>query len=195
VIPGAAFRGQVALANSADGGAVHVSYRSIRLRPSDLTIACSNNVVRSGIDRRTIHIKNRTNTRLLCTFDPDVPWLRPDRLTAWLEPRDRVELTIGLMWQNPPPGIHHGAVRVHGGGNTWSVPVNLTVRDQDSLTLERVVIPLGNVAVVCFSVGMLAMMFSWLGMGGVPFSVAWNLIVIGLVARVLLMVVRGGLGH
>ena len=73
--------------------------------------------------------------------------------------------------------------------------MNLTVRDQDSLTLERVVIPLGNVAVVCFSVGMLAMMFSWLGMGGVPFSVAWNLIVIGLVARVLLMVVRGGLGH
>jgi serine/threonine protein kinase len=196
VMPGAAFRGQTApVVNSADGGAVHVSYRSIRLRPSDLSIACTNNVVRSSIDRRTVRIKNRTSTRLLCTFDADVPWLRPDRPAAWLEPRDRLDLTVGLMWQNPPPGIHHGAVRVHGGGNTWSVPVSLTVRDQDSLTLRRVIIPLGNVAVICFSVGLLAMVFSWLGMANVPFSVAWNLIVIGLVARVLLKVVRGGIGH
>ncbi len=196
VMPGAAFRGQVApVVNSADGGAVHVSYRSIRLRPSDLAIACANNVVRSSIDRRTVRIKNRTGTRLLCTFDADVPWLRPDRPAAWLEPRDRLDLTVGLMWQNPPPGIHHGAVRVHGGGNTWSVPVSLTVRDQDSMALQRLVIPLGNVAMLCFSVGLLAMMFSWLGMATVPFNVAWNLIVIGLVARVLLKVVRGGIGH
>jgi serine/threonine protein kinase len=196
VMPGAAFRGQVpAVVNSADGGAVHVGYRSIRLRPSDLAIACANNVVRSSIDRRTVHIKNRTGTRLLCTFDADVPWLRPDRPTAWLEPRDRLDLTIGLMWQNPPPGIHHGAVRVHGGGNTWSVPVSLMVRDQDSVTLQRVIVPLANVAALCFSIGLLAMMVSWLGMANVPFSVAWNLIVIGLVARVLLKVVHGGIGH
>ncbi len=158
VMAGHAFRGQMpAVVNSADGSAVHVGYRSIRLRPSDLVIACSNNVVRTSIDRRTVRIKNRTTTRLLCTFDADVPWLRPDRPAAWLEPRDRLDLTVGLMWQSPPPGVHHGAVRVHGGGNTWSVPVSLTVRDQDTLTLQRFFVPLGNVAVLCFTVGILAL--------------------------------------
>jgi serine/threonine protein kinase len=195
MIPGSAFKGQTAVATSPDAGAVHVSYRSIRLRPSDLTIACTNNVVRTSVERRTVRIKNRTSARLVCTFDADVSWLRADRTVAWLEPRDRLDLTVGLMWQNPPPGIHHGALRVHGGGNTWSVPVSLNVRDRERFSLQQVLVPLSNVAMLCFSVGLLATICAVLGMSIMPGGAAEYLIVGGLVARIFLRAVRGGSAH
>jgi hypothetical protein len=179
----------------ADSSAVRIGNRDVRLHPQEMTISYAGSSIMTRIDKRTIRIKNRTNKRLLCSFDADVPWLRPDRPAAWLDPHDRLELTVGITWSNPPAGDHHGSVRVHGGGNTWSVPVALRVHGIEAMVVQRLIPPLSGIAMFCFSVGVLLMGLSVLGVHVLADALAWNMIVAGLVGRVILRVLRAGIGR
>jgi hypothetical protein len=99
------------------------------------------------------------------------------------------------MWQNPPVGDHRGVVRVHGGGTTWNVPVSLRVHSPDSVVMQRLLMPLSNIAMLCFSVGIIAMLLTSIGVTVISSDVAWQMIVVGLVSRVLLRLVRAGTGR
>ncbi|MDB5076620.1 MAG: protein kinase [Chloroflexi bacterium] len=194
-MPALASRGALpAGIDPADGAALQVGARGIRLQPHEMTISYAGSAILTKIDRRTIRIKNRTNKRILCSFDSDVPWLRPDRPAAWLDPHDRLDLTVGVTWSNPPAGNHHGVVRVHGGGNTWSVPVSLQVNRLGSVMLDRLIVPLAGLAMLCFSFGVIAMVASY-ALGLHVDVMAWDLIVVGLVGRVLLRLLRAGMGR
>jgi len=195
-MPGMTSRGSLpGVYDQGDGSAVVISARGVRLRPDDMTIAHARGRLVTSIDKRTIRLRNRTDKRLLCTFDSDVPWLRPDRPAAWLEPRDRLELTVGIAWADPPPGEHQGVVHVHAGGNTWGMPVCLRVQGPEGALVQRVLLPLGGLASMCLSLGIIAMILSSLGMGVVTENTAWDMIVAGLVSRVLLRMLGAGMGR
>lgn len=196
MLPAPAYRAALlAGADPSGAGLVHVAARSVRVRPDELAISYAGSAPRTDIRHRTIRLKNRGSVRLLCTFDADVPWLRPDRPAAWLEPHSRLELTVGVTWQNPPAGLHRGTIDIQGGGNTWGVPVSVMVRNPNYAVARHVTAPLRRVAMLCFLLGALSMMVSVLGMGDVlPFGVARELTIGGLAGGVILRVLRGGFG-
>jgi serine/threonine protein kinase len=195
-IPALATRGSIPIGmDPADSSAVRVGTRDVRLHPQEMTISYAGTSIMTRIDKRTIRIKNRTNKRVLCSFDADVPWLRPDRPAAWLDPHDRLELTVGITWANPPAGDHHGSIRVHGGQNTWSVPVSLRVHGIEAMVVQRLIPPLSGVAMFCLTMGVLLMALSVLGVHVLADALAWDMIVAGVVGRVILRVLRAGIGR
>jgi serine/threonine protein kinase len=177
------------------GAPVMAGPRDLRLRPQSMEIAMSGLVTLTRLERRTIRIRNRTNNRLLCSFDADVPWLQPDRPAAWLEPYGKLALSVNVNWANAPRGLHHGQIRVHGGGQTWSTPVQLQVRGAEALAAPGLMRSLSGLATACLVVGISVMVADAVGASILTNDTAWHLIVLGLVGRVLLGVLRAARGH
>jgi hypothetical protein len=177
------------------GTPVLVGLRDLKLRPRSVEIAITGTVILTRLDRRTIDIRNRTSKRLLCNFDTDVPWLQPDRPAAWLEPYGKLALGLNVNWANATKGLYQGQVRVHGGGQTWSTPVQLQVRGPEALAVPSMLRTLSGLAALCFAVGLAVMVADAAGAHIMTGDMAWNLIVLGLVSRVFLGVLRAVRGH
>ncbi|HVA88565.1 MAG TPA: serine/threonine-protein kinase [Chloroflexota bacterium] len=188
-------RGGVPGVSGTNGAAMPADPRAIKLRPHELRIATAGNATLTPIDKRTVRLRNRTSQRLLCTFDSDVPWLRPDRPAAWLEPDGRMEVSLSVV--QPQGRVHStlGNFRVQEqGGQSWTVPVRLQVRGGHAVMAHSFRGGLRGVAMVCFFAGVLALALGVLGVHLLSQALAWNLIVIGLVGRVIMRVMRGGEG-
>jgi hypothetical protein len=165
---------------------------AIKVRPEELRIAAAGNVTLTPIEKRTVRLRNRTNQRMLCTFDSDVAWLRPDRPAAWLEPNDTIEVSLSIVQIQSRLQSTLGNLTVREqGGQTWSVPVRLHMRGQGTVAVYSVWTGLRGVAMLCFMAGILALVLGAVGIQVVSGALAWNLLVVGLVGRVLMRVLRG----
>jgi serine/threonine protein kinase len=182
-------------ASSSNGAAMPADAHAIKVRPQEVHIAAAGNVTLTPIDKRTLRLRNRPNQRMLCTFDSDVQWLRPDRPAAWLEPNDSMEVSLSIIQTQARLQSTLGNFTVREqGGQSWSVPVRLHMRGQGTLVVHSVWSGLRGVAMLCFLAGVMALVLSALGVQVVSGSLAWDLLVAGLAGRVLVRVLRGGKG-
>jgi hypothetical protein len=194
-MPGLNNRANVpATVDPATGSVVQLGPRAVKLRPDEMRIAFSAGRVVTSLGDRTLTIKNKTNKRLLCTFDSNVQWLRPDRPADWLEPWGKLELSLSVNWTNPPVGLHRGEFAVHAGNQTWTTAVHLRVRPVAQPAVRGVLGSLSGIASLCFSVGVVATVLGALGVHVFAGEMAWDLLVAGLVGRVLLGIARAGKG-
>ncbi len=178
--------------NKANGAVVPADARAIKVRPEELRIAAAGNVTLTPIEKRTVRLRNRTNQRMLCTFDSDVAWLRPDRPAAWLEPNDTIEVSLSLVQIQSRLQSTLGNFTVREqGGQTWSVPVRLQMRGPGTVAVYSVWAGLRGVAMLCFMAGVMALVLGAVGIQIVSGSLAWDLLVVGLAGRVLVRVLRG----
>jgi eukaryotic-like serine/threonine-protein kinase len=178
--------------NKANGAVVPADARAIKVRPEELRIAAAGSVTLTPIEKRTLRLRNRTNQRMLCTFDSDVAWLRPDRPAAWLEPNDTLEVSLSLVQIQSRLQSTLGNFTVREqGGQTWSVPVRLQMRGQGTLAVYSVWAGLRGVAMLCFMAGIMALVLGAVGIQIVSGTLAWNLLVVGLAGRVLVRILRG----
>ncbi len=178
--------------NKANGAVATADARAIKVRPEELRIAAAGNVTLTPIEKRTVRLRNRTNQRMLCTFDSDVAWLRPDRPAAWLEPNDAIEVSLSLVQIQSRLQSTLGNFTVREqGGQTWSVPVRLQMRGQGAVAVYSVWGGLRGVAMLCFMVGVLSLALGALGIQVVSGNLAWDLLVVGLAGRVLVRILRG----
>ena len=188
-------RGGVPGTPGTNGTVAPADSRAIKLRPHEVRIAAAGSVTLTPIDKRTIRLRNRTNQKLLCTFDSDVPWLRPDRPAAWLEPDGKLEVSLSVV---QPQGCGHstlGHFRVREqGGQSWNVPVRLQVRGGQAIVAHSLRDGLRGIAMICFFAGVVTLALGALGVHLLSGALAWNLIVVGLVGRVVMRVMRGGEG-
>jgi hypothetical protein len=171
---------------------VTVTARALRTRPADLQIVLAGSTLLTGLDDRTVRIRNRTRDRLQLTLDSDVTWLRTDPQAAVLEPRGKARISIGVNPQKLPLGPHSGQIRIRGGGQTWTVPVRLRVRGSDALMRHRLGLGLQRLAALCLVAGIVATILSATSMQVISGATGWDLVVIGLVSSVMLGVVRVG---
>jgi hypothetical protein len=178
--------------NKANGAVVPADARAIKVRPEELRIAAAGNVTLTPIEKRTVRLRNRTNQRMLCTFDSDVAWLRPDRPAAWLEPNDTIEVSLSLVQIQSRLQSTLGNFTVREqGGQTWSVPVRLQMRGPGTVAVYSVWAGLRGVAMLCFMAGVMALVLGAVGIQIVSGSLAWDLLVVGLAGRVLVRILRG----
>jgi hypothetical protein len=173
-------------------GAVTVSPQALRTKPAGLQVVLAGATMLTGLDDRTVRIRNRTRDRIQLTVDSDVSWLRTDPQAVVLEPRGKARVSIGVNPQNLPAGVHSGRLRVHGGGQTWTVPVRVRVRGTEVMIRRRLGRGLQRLAAACLTVGLVAFALSALGMPIIPGAASWDLVVFGLVSSVLLGVVGVG---
>jgi hypothetical protein len=176
------------------GHAAVMDPRAIRVRPHEMQIALAGTTVLTKLDHRTVRLRNRTSARVQCTFDSDVPWLRPDPPVTILEPRGKVAVSLAIVGPKMPIGDHLGTLRIHGGGRTWSTQVRLRVRGADAIARRNAGQVLSRLAALCLAVGVVTTILGTVGIQVMPGATAWNLLVLGLVGSVLLGVLRAGKG-
>ena len=75
------------------------------------------------------------------------------------------------------------------------MPVCLRVHGLEGVFVQRLLMPLSGLATTSYTLGIIAMIFSALGMGVIADGTAWQMIMIGLATRVLLRVAGAGMGR
>lgn len=187
-------RGGAVAMNGANTALTAAEPHAIRVRPRELRIIAAGNATLTPIDKRTLRLRNRTGRRMLCTFDTDVPWLRPDRPAAWLEAGDKLEVALSVI--QPAGGVRskHGTFRVQEqGGQSWTVPVRLHMHhSRRAVMVSPVRDGLRSVAALCFLIGAMTLALGVAGVHILSEALAWDLLVAGLVGRVVIRVLRGG---
>ena len=192
MMPALAGRGNGAAA-TINGTSTAMAPHALKLHPHELRIVAAGSVTLTPIDKRTVRLRNRTDQRLLLTFDSDVQWLRPDRPAAWLEPKGKLEVALSVMQAQQRGRLNTmGNFRVQEqGGQIWAVPVRLQVRGSHAVAVPSVRGGLARIASLCFMVGLVTTVLGAAGMHVLSGSMAWDLLVAGLVGRVVLRVLRG----